>query len=289
MPEPSVTPIPLGCADFSFPLLEHEHALDLIEMLGVEGVDLGLMGGRSHVRPEEIRDRIPLWAGRLAERLQSRGLVPADVFLIPWTDFERMAPNHPEARERDDAAALFRDVLELAAALEAPGMTLLPGIHWPDEPYEDSLARAAEELAWRVAEGREAGVRVSVEAHVGSVADTPAKTLALVGRCPGLELTLDYTHFVFQGIEQAEIEPLVAHARHFHARGACPGTLQASLRENTIDFGRVIEAMRETGYDGFLGLEFVWTPGEGAYDLSRTDNVSETLLLRDLLRAELAR
>jgi sugar phosphate isomerase/epimerase len=199
-----------------------------------------------------------------------------------------MAPNHPDAGEREDAAALFRDMLGLAAALGAGGFTLLPGIHWPGESWDDSLARAADELAWRVEEGRAAGVRVSVEPHLGSVAETPEKALRLVERCPGLELTLDYTHFVFQGIPEAEVEPLIEHARHFHARAARPGSLQSSLRENTIDYGRVVEVMRETGYDGYLGIEYVWTPGEGAYDLTRTDNVSETILLRDHLREKLA-
>ncbi len=39
---------PLACADFAFPLLSHEQSLDLISMLGFEGVDIGLFEGRSH-------------------------------------------------------------------------------------------------------------------------------------------------------------------------------------------------------------------------------------------------
>ena len=287
----SAAPLKLACADFAFPLLEHERALDLIAMLDVEGVDLAMMGNRSHVRPEEVRGDLAGWAERLRERLRGRGLELADFFLIPWTDFERMAPNNPDAAERADAAALFRDMLWLAAELDAGGLTLLPGIHWADEAWEDSLARSAQELAWRVEEGRQAGVRVSVEAHVGSVVDTPEKALRLVEHCPGLELTLDYTHFVFQGIPESEIEPMVRHARHFHARAAREGRLQTTLRENTIDYGRVVDVMKETGYDGYVGIEYVWTPGEppgGPYDLTNTDNVSETILLRDLLRARIA-
>lgn len=281
----------LACADFTFPLLEHEASLELIRLLGIEGVDLALMGNRSHVRPEQIRDDVPGWIRRLDERIRGRGLEVADVFLIPWTSFERMAPNHPDAKERADAAEVFRLVLEVAVGLGAEGMTLLPGIDWPGESHEDSLARSAGELAWRVEEGRAAGVRVSVECHVGSLADTPAKTLDLIAACPGLELTLDYTHFVYQGIPVAEIEPLMRHARHFHARGAAPGRLQTALRESAIDYGRVVDVMRESGYDGYVGLEYVWLPGDppgSVYDLTNTDNVSETVLLRDLVRERLA-
>ena len=58
----------------------------------------------------------------------------------------------------------------------------------------------------------------SVEAHVGSIAPRPKQALELVAKTPGLTLTLDYTHFTKLGIADEKIEPLVAHASHFHAR-----------------------------------------------------------------------
>ena len=39
----------LACADFTFPLLPHAKALDLIAMLGIKGVDIGLFEDRSHL------------------------------------------------------------------------------------------------------------------------------------------------------------------------------------------------------------------------------------------------
>ena len=44
----------LSCADFTFPLLPHDDALDLIAKLGVEGVDIGLFEGRSHIQPSGV-------------------------------------------------------------------------------------------------------------------------------------------------------------------------------------------------------------------------------------------
>ena len=41
----------LACADFTFPLLSHEQSLDVISMLGFDGVDIGLFEGRSHLHP----------------------------------------------------------------------------------------------------------------------------------------------------------------------------------------------------------------------------------------------
>src|SRR5260221_5156865 len=281
----------IACADFSFPLLEHNHVLDLIGFLGVEGVDLALMGNRSHIRPEVVRDDSSSWAETLRLELQSRGLELADFFVIPWTDFERMAPNHPDATERDDSRALFRDMVQLTSGIGGSGLTILPGIHWPSESWEDSFDRTVEELQWRADHARENGLRFSVEAYLGSVIQIAETALRLVRSVDGLELTLDYTHFIVQGILESEIEVLVPHARHFHARGATPSSLQTSLRENTIDYDRVIDLLIETDYDGYVGIEYVWTPEDppgGAYDLTKNDNVSETILLRDKIRARLA-
>ena len=280
----------LACADFSFPLLPHEDSVRLVSMLGVEGIDVALMGNRSHLRPEAIRGDLGGTARLLDERVRGVGLEFADMFVIPWSDFETMAPNHPDAKVREDAAALFRDMLELTVAVGAPGMTMLPGIDWPGESHEESLARSAQELGWRVEQARAAGVRFSIEPHVGSVVQAPAEAKRLVDMTPGLELTLDLTHFVFQGMAASEADVLVPHARHTHLRGAANGRLQTTLRANEIDYGRFVELLRASDYDGYAGIEYVWTPGEppgGPYDLTNTDNVAETILMRDLVRERL--
>ena len=119
--------IKLSCADFTWPLLTHDQSLALIATLGFKGVDLGIFGNRSHIRPEVIRDDVPMWAGILRERLDQHGLEPADVFLIPDTDFGGMAPNHPDPREREAGREAFTDVLDLACRLEAKGISSTTG------------------------------------------------------------------------------------------------------------------------------------------------------------------
>jgi sugar phosphate isomerase/epimerase len=275
----------LSCGDHSFPVLPHEQTVELVKMLGFDAFDLAVMGNRSHVRPEDIRDDIPGWAGRLEERIRGRGLEIADVFCIPWTDFAVMAPNNPDAAERERGTELFRDMLELTVRMGAPGLTMVPGLDFPHESHEESLARAAEELARRADEARAAGVRFSIEPHVGSVCGTPEDVARLVELAPGLELTLDYTHYVSQGFADADVEPLVAHARHFHARGGAPGRVQCALKDSTIDYGRAVDALRDAGYDGALAVEYVWIDWERC---NECDNVSETVILRDRLLDALA-
>ncbi len=275
----------LSCPDFSWPLLEHRHALSLITMLGVEGLDLGLFGNRSHVRPETVREDIPLWAGVLSERIARAGLELADFFAQAWTEPEVLAVNHPDPRQHDDAWAFFVDMLELAHRLGTPGMTLLPGVRFGDEPWEASIQRSADALKGRLDAAAVHGITLSVEGHVGSNVDTPEKLARLIELTPGLQLTLDYTHFIYAGFTDADVEPLLEHARHVHCRGGAPGRLQTSFAENVIDYSRILQRLRERAYPGYVGLEYVWSDW---LDCTRSDTLSETILFRDFARATIA-
>ena len=278
--------IRLACTDNTFRLVRPwESVLELIRLLDVEAVDVCLMGNRSHLRPEDVRADIPACAERIRDGIESRGLSVSDLFCIPWTDFETMAPNHPDSGERERSRALFRDVLELAVRAGAPGLTMLPGIDWVGESHEESFRRGVEELAARAEAARSEGIRFSVEPHLGSIAQDPAEAVRLCEEADGLELTLDYSHFVYQGYPEREIEPLVAHARHFHARGAAQRRMQSALKDSAIDFERMVEVMREVGYDGDVSLEYLWIDWERT---NECDTVSETILLRDRLRAAVA-
>jgi sugar phosphate isomerase/epimerase len=274
--------VKLACADDTFRLLRpHRAVLELVAALGVEGVDVFLAGNRAIVRPEDVRDDIARAAAAIRADVAAVGLAVSDVFVLPWTDLETMAPNHPDAAERERSRELFRDMLELAVRLEAPGLTLLPGIEWPDDRF--SFDRAVEELGWRAEQARAEGLRFSVEPHVGSVVATPALARSLA-EAAGVEMTLDYSHFVRQGLAEEEADVLIPFTRHVHVRGASPQRVQESIRQNTLDFERIVGALDEGGYDGYLALEYVWLQWEHCHEC---DNLAESILLRDRLRAAL--
>jgi sugar phosphate isomerase/epimerase len=276
----------LACADDTFRLLRpHRAVLELIAAIGVDGVDVFLCGNRSIVRPEDVRDDIDAAAVRITADVGAAGLAVSDVFVIPWSDLETLAPNHPEPEQRSASRGLFRDMVEFAARLESPGITILPGIEWPGERYDESLARTSDELAWRAQHAASAGLRFSVEPHVGSIMPTPEQAKRLCEETPGLELTLDYSHFVRQGLPEEQVDVLAPHARHVHVRGAAPGRIQTSVAESTLDVERMVGALREAAYDGYLALEYVWLRWERC---NECDNLAETIILRDRLLAALA-
>ena len=273
-------PPKLACADFAFPLLEHDKVLDLIALLNFQGVDIGLFEGRSHLWPSNVFADIPGSAKRLAAKLSDKGLELADVFLQTAPEFTTLAPNHPDESRRRQARDWFLKTIEFASECGCRHVSALPGVHFEGIPETESFRRCCDELAWRCEKAQEQSVTFSVEAHVGSIVTTPAAAAELVRSVPGLTLTLDYTHFTRSGLPDSEIEPLLKFASHFHARCARPGRLQTSFKENVIDYGRVLDRMNHIGYPGYVGVEYVWIDWEHCNEV---DNLSETILLRDLL------
>jgi sugar phosphate isomerase/epimerase len=266
-------------------MLPHDKVLDLISALELNGIDIGLFEGRSHLWPSrEFRD-LSRSAKTLRDKLSDRGLAPADVFLQLDPDFVPYAINHPDDGRRQHARQQFLRTLEYASELGSPHVTTLPGVYFEqDEAAADSWQRSQEELAWRVEQASAHDVISSVEAHVGSLAPNPREAERMVRGVPGLTLTLDYTHFTRIGLTDAEIEPLIQYASHFHVRGARKDRLQASFKDNTIDYAHVLQVMRACGYKGYLGIEYVWIDWEHC---NESDNLSETILFRDFLRAQM--
>ena len=271
----------LACADFTFPLLDHDRVLDLVALLEFDGIDIGLFEGRSHLQPSTELRQPERSAKQLATKLRDRGLALADVYLQTAPEFTSLAANHPDPRRRRKARGLFQRTLEYAAAAASPHVSALPGVLFNEESPNDSWQRCCDELAWRVETAEAAKLVFSVEAHIGSIVPNPRKALRLVESVPGLTLTLDYTHFTVPGLPDDRIEPLLPHASHFHIRGARKGRLQASFKDNTIDYARIFRLLKASGYRGYLGIEYVWIDWQHCNEV---DNLSETVLWRDFFR-----
>src|SRR5207244_7569713 len=90
----------LASADFTFPLLPHDAVLDLIAALEMDGIDIGLFEGRSHLCPSREFQNVAKSARALRKKLDARGLKPADVLLQMNPDFVPFAINHPQHSRR---------------------------------------------------------------------------------------------------------------------------------------------------------------------------------------------
>ena len=271
----------LSCADFTFPLVTHKQSLDLVSMLGFEGVDIGLFEGRSHLRPSREFRSLARSARTLARKVEDRGLKVADVFLQTDMAPERYALNHPQPRRRAKARDWFLKTLEYANRCNSKHVTFIAGVPFKGESRSASYGRYVDELPWYFEQAQAHGITAGVEPAIGSIAARPLQAEELVRDVPGLTLTLDYTHFTRAGLPDKQVEPLLAHASHFHVRGACKGRLQVNFNDNVIDYRRVLRRMKEIGYSGWLCIEYVHTEWERC---TESDNLSETIFFRDFIK-----
>lgn len=276
--------IQFSCADFTFPLLSHLNVLKLIQMMGFSAVDLGVFEGRSHLIPGEIAKNPEKEGKRLLQDLDFFGLNVADVFLQPGEAPSVAAVNTPLHSVKDRNRVLFMRMLDFTNTLGCRHMTGLPGVAHPGESSTNDWHRAVEETMWRFEKAKSAGITYAVEPHIGSILPDVESTVKFIKDCPGLGITLDYGHFIYVGLTNESVHPLINYATHFHARGGAKGKLQTIVKENTIDFRSIIHKFLESSYSGYICLEYVYQDWEGC---NRTDNVSETILLYEHLKKQL--
>lgn len=271
-----------SCADYAWPLLKHETVMDVVRDLGFEGIDIAVFGDNTSVTVTEVLAAADRRADTVREAAAARGLSVADVFLTAhYYDASRLSPT---SRHGDDVSRL-REIYEatarFASAVGSPGVTLLPGILEEGRTREEALALAAESLASFVDIAGESGLAVSVEPHIGSLIPEPDDILELLDMVPGLTITLDPAHLAYQGLTEEQMLPIVPATRHLQARFGGPGVMQSRRVDNHIDYARLVGAMVENGYAGWLASEFVWM---SKWDCDRVDNTAESAAMLDYLR-----
>ena len=271
----------LSCTSFSFPLLSFEDAVRLIALIDLPNVDVGAHQGGPHVQPAEVEEDPQGVAERIRRATCQAGLGVSDFFATFGDGFRDRPANSLSAAEREANVRRFRAMVQTSRAIGAKGITLLPGVIWDEIGPARSFDVAVTEFRRLLPIAHDAGLRLSVEAHLESVIEPPERALAFVQAVPGVQLTLDYSHFIANGYEMADVDPLVGYAGHVHARQARRGFLQAGHRDGTLDFPRIVAKLKAAGYREDVCIEYTWQEWRGT---NNVDVLMETVLLRDLLR-----
>jgi sugar phosphate isomerase/epimerase len=191
-------------------------------------------------------------AARVRQELKRAQLDLSEVFTLHFGD----PINHPNPAKREQSRTLFEGLATFCQYVGAESIMMSPGLVHQELGEEASILLAIEELRFMqgVCEGK--GLQLNIEPHSHSLAEDPGVVPRFCKAVPGLGLTLDYSHFVFQGYDQSAVEPLHKYATHFHARQARPGFTNASRAEGTIDFRRIIHKLKADSWDGVICLEY---------------------------------
>ena len=239
----------LSLTSWSLPACSLKEAAGIAMALGIGALDIGYFYG-----PALDKKRLLAEPERLAEEIRRLGVAaPCLYHLFGATPDER---NLADATHLEENVDDFRQAVKFCAAAGIGVIFVLPGVVNPGRGRQQALAQSAESLRRLVAIAGEAGVTLTVEAHVHSYLETPSLVLELIDKTPGLKLTLDYAHFVCLGYRQEEIDALAPHAAHIHLRQTKAGALQTKLAKGTINIGAQLATLRDVGFAGCIALEY---------------------------------
>lgn len=268
------------CTSWSWSLLPFEDVVRIMSMLGFRAIDVGAFAGWAHYEPDDLSECPQKMAREVKEIGDRHEMALTDLIVTFGTGLVENCVNCPDPSIREANRETFKGLTEFCRYAGIPGITLCPGVVHESLGRVGSIELAVEELT-RLAEiGQDAELRVSFEPHVESITETPEEALKLVWQVPHLSFTLDYSHFLYLGFTESQVDPLLPYAGHIHLRQARQHVLQCRTADGEINFERVLSRLCQLDYKGWVAFEYVW---EQWLDNDRVDVLSETLVLKKQL------
>ena len=199
---------------------------------GFRHVDVGVGGLNGHLSPVQAAAQPDVFARRCVR-------LPMPVASCQTNALRSIsAPiNDPDAATRKETRIHFAGLARFAANAGFRSLLLLPGPVHPHLGAQRSLDLAVEAFKPLVELAGAQGVRLHVETDCESCAKTPQAAEELCERVPGLKLTLDYSHFIFLGHTQEEVERLHRYTAHVHVRQAAPGKIVEHVDRGPLTMG----------------------------------------------------
>lgn len=271
--------IEFACHTWTFSDLLLPEALGTIARLGFRRVDLGSGRGlnlaQAAQQPRAIADEVR--ADLLRYNLSVSDVYP----MLPHISLR-------QDDRREKSIALFKALIPFFRAVGAEGVTISPGVAASAQGDEEDDAEAAafdraiDALRNMTAAATTAGLRVSIEPHVDSVAATPEAALQMLDAVEGLELTLDWAQMVYQNVKHEAILDLLPRTRHIQLRQAARNQMQTSFDKGKIDLAVVLNDVIDAGYTGTISVEIMTVTGR--YGIKKVDALREAVQTRDALR-----
>ena len=233
-------------------------AIDLFAQLGLQGIEIRC-ADKGHIDLEALTRTS---AQSILAHAQSRGIQVA--CLTPY--YKDFGSDQAAAETLEG----FRKACRAAGWLQCGLVRAMGGI-WPVAGMrrEDVWARTVDGLRRAGDIAAQAGVRLAVENHIGTLTMSAGDTARLVLDVdhPSVGILLDYYWNLVAGDEDPEqaIRVQADHILHCHVKNMVWRDGEHTtvlLEDGIIDWRVVIACLRETGYEAYLSDEYekFWKP-----------------------------
>ncbi len=236
----------------------HEHpievAIDKVAAAGYEGIELNaevLPWASPHVTPSLSSEE----RKRLRRRARDAGLA-----ISALGAHSNMVDANPERRRVNLEYIL--GCIDLAADMGTDVTHLISGMPPAAVPRQEAWGWLVEGMARCIERGTERGLKVGFEPVATQFVCNVAGLQQLMAALEPLVLYVNYdpSHYHVHGDDPAAaVRTFATRIAHVHIKDASgtPDDYEfPPLGEGHIDFRSVIDALRETGYQGFLSAEY---------------------------------
>jgi len=252
-----------------------EEAAERIAAIGYEGLEL--MADVPHAWPAGLLEPAKR-AIRAAMDRHKLTFSNVNAFMMNAVADHRQPYWYPSFIEPDEGYRRVRidhtrRALDLCAELGAPHITTEPGGPLaPGQSRSEAIDLFVESLKPLAEHAHERGVLLLIEPEPGLLLETTDQYLEVAERlnAPSIGLNFDVGHAFCVGEEiPAQIAKLAGQIRHYHFEDIAATRVHHHLVPGTgaIPFPEVFEAIRRTGYDGWLTVElypFIDDPDDAA-------------------------
>jgi len=226
--------------------------------IGYDGVEL-LFGG-SHLHPDDTDEDD---VAAVEDALDETGLAISNcnAFMVTEEDFQHPSYIETDPEYRRQRVEYTRGALELADAFGAEYISIQPGGPIPDgKSREWGMETFAESLREVVPTAEDLGVDVLVEPEPDLLIETTDHFLDFVDRIDSeaVGCNFDAGHLFCVGEDPAAaVERLEAHTEHYHVEDIPADRTHehTQLGEGAMDIEGFLDAVDESGYDGFVTVE----------------------------------
>jgi sugar phosphate isomerase/epimerase len=240
-----------------------EETIGRVAALGYQGIELladvphAWPAGLLPERKESIRNSLAkhdLTISNINAFMMNAIADPRQPYWHPgWTD--------PDTHYRAIRREHTKRALQLAAELEAPHITTEPGgLLAPEQTWQQASDLFYEELMPCLELAEQLGVGLLIEPEPELLIEKFGQYLEFVERLdsPAVGLNFDIGHAYCVGEDPQDwVGPLQEHTVHYHLEDIAATRVHQHMipGKGAIDFAATIDAIRQTGYSGWLTVE----------------------------------
>ena len=208
-----------------FPDMPLAKAMERLAELEFTAVEIDVHEGGPHLQP-----------GGVAADPEAAIAACSDLQRLRPVAISLSSPETPELYDR------FTACCRLAKSLAV--VTMVVDASELGTPFNGEIERLRRMVS--IASGL--GVVVGVKTTSGRMTQDAETTASLCRNVPGLGVTLDPSHFIYDHKKQASWEPILKYVCHVHLRDTKPDAFQVRIGQGCVEYGKIVAQLERVGY-----------------------------------------